>query len=113
MTDIDKEIDRIVNTVIECGTTSFADTESITRATVLGKCKRENVVRIRCLLVHHLYKNGLSIATIGQILGKSQQAIRNKLAMHDGFSKESRIYKIANAQVERRLKETAIDFDKL
>ena len=112
MNDINKEIHRIIDTVISCSKAEVSPEHmSVTKEEVLGKCRKENAIRVRCLIAHFLYKHGLSITTIGQILNKSVQAVRNKLVMHDEFYKTSHIFRIVHAQIVRTLKENVIDFD--
>ncbi len=114
MNDINKEINRIIDTVIDCSRAAVSHEHmSITRAEVIGKSRKENAVRVRCLVTHFLFKHGLSITTIGMLLGKSTQAVRNKLGRHDNFMKESQIYRIVYAQIERTLKANAVDYSKL
>ena len=113
MNDISKEINRIIDTVIDCSKAAIGnDHTSVTRDEVIGRSKKENAVRVRCLVAHFLYKHGLSITTIGMLLGKSTQAVRNKLGMHDNFMRESQIYRIVHAQIERTLKANAVDYGK-
>lgn len=92
MNDINREITRIIETVIEHSMTEIGHEHmSITKTEVLGKSRKENAIRVRCLVTHFLFKHGLSLTTIGMILGKSVQAIRNKLAMHDDYYRQSAI----------------------
>lgn len=114
MNDINKEIHLIIDTVIACSKAEIAhDVMSVTKEEVLGRSRKENAIRVRSLIAYFLYNDGLSITTIGQILGKSQQAVRYKLALHDNFYKSSHIFRIVHAQIVRTLKEKAINFELL
>ena len=114
MNDINKEIHRIIDTVIECSKAVFSHEHmSVTKEEVLGKSRKENAIRVRCLIAYFLYNDGLSITTIGQILGKSSRAVRYKLSLHDTFYKSSNIFRIVHAQIIRQLKKNKIDFEAL
>lgn len=61
MNDISKEINRIIDTVIDCSKAAIGnDHTSVTRDEVIGRSKKENAVRVRCLVAHFLYKHGLN-----------------------------------------------------
>lgn len=114
MNDINKEINRIIDTVIECSKSVVSHEHmSVTREEVLGRSRKENAIRVRCLIAYFLYNDGLSITTIGQILGKSSRAVRYKLSLHENYYTSSNIFRIVHAQIVRKLKKNKIDFDAL
>ena len=79
MNNINKEINRVIDTVIDCSKAVVSHEHmSVTRDEVLGRSRKENAIRVRCLIAYFLYNDGLSITTIGQILGKSSRAVRYK-----------------------------------
>lgn len=107
MNDKDKEMHRIIDAVIEaCTTTINESTYSISKADVLGKCKKENTNITRSMLAYHLLQFGLCVTTISMLFGKSVQAVRNMINTHYELMKESKAYRIANSQVIRKLKES-------
>lgn len=107
MNDKDKEMHRIIDAVIDaCKTTIGDNVYTISKEDVLGKCKRENTNITRSMLAFHLLQFGLCPTTISMLLGKSVQAVRNMINTHYSLVKESKAYRIANNQVERKLKES-------
>lgn len=109
MNDKDKEMNRIIEAVIEACTTTISESEkiyTISREDVLGKCKRENANITRTMLATHLIRFGLSHTTISMLFGKSVQAIRNMEKAHTDYLKLSKAYRIAHAQVIRKLEES-------
>ena len=104
MNDLEFEMNRVVEVVIECCVTTLDDgSYSITRRDVLGTSKKENAAIVRNMLSHHLVKFGLSHTTISLLFGRTVQSIRNMLNEHEKWMQNSQAYRIANAQVNRKL----------
>ncbi len=102
--NINKEINRVIDTVIECSKAVVSHEHfSVTKDEVLKKSKKENAFRVRCLIVYFLYKDGLSITTIGMLLGRTSQSVRYKLTQHDEFMKTSNIYRLVANEIREKL----------
>lgn len=104
MNDLERELNEIVDIVVDCCVTTIDEgSYSISRADVLGKSKKENAAIVRNMLAFHLIKDGYSLTTISLLMNRSIQSIRNMLTAHEEWLKNSNAYRIANAQVIRKL----------
>ena len=104
MNNINKEINRVIDTVIDCSKAVVSHEHmSVTKEEVMKKSKKENAFRVRCLIVYFLYKDGLSVTTIGMLLGRTVQSVRYKLTQHDEFMKTSKIYRLVAAEIKEKL----------
>lgn len=104
MNELEKELNEVVSIVIECCVTTIDNgSYSITRNDVLGKSKKENASIVRNMLATHLIKDGFSMTTISLLMGRTIQSVRNMLQAHEEWMRNSNAYRIANAQVIRKL----------
>lgn len=104
MNDLEIEMNRVVDTVIECCVTTIDEGNySISKADVLGSSKKENATIARNMLAFHLCKDGFSHTTISLLLKRSNQAVRNLIEQHETWCRNSNAYRIANEQVNRKL----------
>lgn len=104
MNNINKEINRVIDTVIDCSKAVVSHEHmSVTKEEVMKKSKKENAFRVRCLIVYFLYKDGLSVTTIGMLLGRTSQSVRYKLTQHDELMKTSNIYRLVAAEIKEKL----------
>lgn len=104
MNDLEFEMNRVIEVVIECCVTTLDDgSYSITRRDVLGTSKKENAAIVRYMLSFHLVKFGLSYTTISLLFGRSVQSVRNMIDAHEKWMSTSQAYRIANNQVIRKL----------
>lgn len=100
MNEKEKELRRIVETVVGCcGTVECG----VTIEEVLGKARTENVVMTRCILAAEIVRQGYSVTTASFLLGRSAQAIRQMIANDNRYKNTSRAYRIAKAEVARQL----------
>ena len=106
MNEIEKEICRVVDVVIECCATNNENAISITKEEILGKSKKENANFARTMLAHFLHKDGFSVTTLAFMFNRSQQSVRNLIVSHDAYIKQSNAYRIANEQVKNKLNES-------
>lgn len=84
----------IVEAVVEsCRSTTFEN--FVTKENVLGKSRDQNVVMTRAILTKHLIHAGYSHSTVASILGKTVQAIRHLLLIHDSYIETSKAYQFA------------------
>lgn len=105
--DLEFEIERIIEIVLDCCVITLDDGSlSITKEDVIGKSKKENVTIVRKMLAYYLHKDGFCHTTIALLLNRSVQSVMNMLASHEDEMKISKAYRIANAQVNRMLKES-------
>ena len=99
----EETIYKILDIVIdECEVTEDAP---ITRETMLGKCKRENVCMARCMFVTMLRYMGYSVSTIAAIVHRSEQAVSDILTNDHQYRIKSPAYLIAEAECVVKLKQ--------
>lgn len=104
MNDKERELYRIVDTVIGCCASSIEGIE-VTRENVLGKSRSENIVMTRAILVSQIIAAGYSTTTAAQLLKRDIHSIRHIIANNIRLLKSSRAYRIAAAEAERLCKE--------
>ena len=102
----DTELMRIVDTVISCCASNIEGQLTITRKEVLGKCRAENVVMTRTILVAQIIAAGFSTTTIAHLLCREVHSIRHMVQLNARMMKSSRAYRIAAAEAEKMCKMT-------
>lgn len=95
MNEKEKELRRIVKTVVKCCGTEDG---RVTIEDVLGKTRTENVVMTRCILAVEIIRQGYSVTTAAWIMGRTVQAVRQMLANDAKYERVSRAYRIAKAE---------------
>lgn len=104
------ELYRMVDHVVECCATQIDEkgTMSVTREQVLGKCRAENVVMTRCILVGQMIGAGFSTTTAAQLLHRTPHAIRHLLEVGQQYERTSRAYRIANAEATLKCRDIGV-----
>lgn len=97
------ELNRIIDTVVSCCVTSEDGRTSLSRSDILGKCRSENAVMTRCILVTQIIGAGYTIATVALMLHRSVQAVRHLRHLAADFRVTSRAYRIAEDEVIQQL----------
>lgn len=105
MNNKERELNRIVDVVIRC--CKMTDKESVTRTSLLGGSKRENVVMTRCILVGELIRTGYTITTCADLLGCSPQTARMLLSRGYEYQRTSRAYRLARNETSKLVDENA------
>lgn len=101
------ELYRILDNVVLCCATQVDDkgTLSVTKDDVLSKARNENVVMTRCILVNQILAAGYSVSTAAMFINRTVPAIRHLMNAHFQFLKQSRAYRIANAEATLKCKD--------
>lgn len=90
---------KIVDIVIEC--CDFNGT--VTREKVIGKCKEENCVMTRCLLVNSLIRAGFTITTCASLMGLTAQSTRMLMTRGSDYQACSSAYRHAKADITEQI----------
>ncbi len=100
MNEKEGELNRILDNVIQCCTVLNNEGRAkITRELLIGRCRKENVVMVRALVISQLYAAGYTVSTIADFLGnRSSQSIHHMLDMGYFLSKSSSAYRIAEKE---------------
>lgn len=101
----DYTLSRLIDIVVDCSKSAILDDNTITRNTLLGNSKNENVCMARAILVCQLIDAGYTITTISHLLKRTVQGIRHIIKTNYSLLKSSRAYKIASGEVAERCKE--------
>ena len=101
----DYTLSRLIDIVVDCSRSVIWDDNTITRNTLLGNSKNENVCMARAILVCQLIDAGYTITTISHLLKRTVQGIRHIIKTQYSLLKSSRAYKIASGEVAERCKE--------
>ena len=101
----DYTLSRLIDIVVDCSKSAILDDNTITRNTLLGNSKNENVCMARAILVCQLIDAGYTITTIAKLLKRTAQGIRHIIKTNYSLLKSSRVYKIASGEVAERCKE--------
>ena len=101
----DYTLTRLIDIVVDCSRSVIWDDNTITRNTLLGNSKNENVCMARAILVCQLIDAGYTITTISHLLKRTVQGIRHIIKTNYSLLKSSRAYKIASGEVAERCKE--------
>lgn len=101
----DYTLSRLIDIVVDCSRSVIWDDNTITRNTLLGNSKNENVCMARAILVCQLIDAGYTITTISHLLKRTVQGIRHIIKANYSLLKSSRAYKIASGEVAERCKE--------
>ena len=101
----DYTLSRLIDIVVDCSRSVIWDDNTITRNTLLGNSKNENVCMARAILVCQLIDAGYTITTISHLLKRTVQGIRHIIKINYSLLKSSRAYKIASGEVAERCKE--------
>lgn len=101
----DYTLSRLIDIVVDCSRSVIWDDNTITRNTLLGNSKNENVCMARAILVCQLIDAGYTITTISHLLKRTVQGIRYIIKTNYSLLKSSRAYKIASGEVAERCKE--------
>lgn len=100
MNDKDEELYRILdNTIQSCAVLSNDGRAKVTRDLLIGRCRKENVVMVRTMVVSQIYAAGFTISTIADFLGnRAPQSIHHMLDKGYLLSKNSSAYRIAEKE---------------
>jgi len=98
---------KIIDNVVLCCATQISEDGkmNITRDDVIGKSRLQNVVMTRCIFTSQAIGAGYSIATIAQVLHRTEHAIRHLVEVGRQFHETSRAYRIAHAEATLLCKE--------
>lgn len=106
MNDKQKELNRILDTVVECCSFDLDDNvPTVTRDDVLGKSRKQNIVMTRCMIALNIVSFGYSVSTCAVFLHRTEHAVRDMIANAHSLLETSRAFRIANAEVTMKLKE--------
>ena len=100
-----RELDKVVDIVVECCTADFDGVKTVSREDVLGKGRAENVVMTRAILASMVQFMGYSVTTTAMLLGRTQSAVRHLLSLADDYNRSSRAFRIAMAEATLKCKE--------
>lgn len=95
------ELNRIIDTVVQCCSTTMDSRVTLTREDILGKCRTENAIMTRCILVDQILGSGYSIGTVAFVLNRSQQSVRHLRRLAEDFHATNRSYRIAEEEATR------------
>ena len=101
----DYTLSRLIDIVVDCSKSAIWDDNTITRNTLLGNSKNENVCMARAIPVCQLIDAGYTITTISHLLKRTVQGIRHIIKTNYSLLKSSRAYKVASGEVAERCKE--------
>lgn len=91
--------------------------KEVLRKEVFSKCKKEDVVRTRTLLVTSLKKYGYTNETICNLFGITESAVRKMLKNHEILRSTNRIYELTALSVKNQIEayrdEDEIEIQKL
>lgn len=106
MNNLESELYRIVDIVVECCTTTILATglPSLTKSEVLSNSRKENACLARTILAFELVKRGFSTTTIAQLLSKTERNIRAMQTTHKHLLKSSCAYRLAVDEIEGKIK---------
>lgn len=96
MNEKDGELYRIMDNTIQC--CSVLENEGrarVTRDLLIGRCRKENVVMVRTMVVMQIFAAGYTVSTIADFLKRAPQSIHHMLDKGYYLSKSSRAYRIA------------------
>lgn len=97
------ELNRIIDTVVECCATSSDGRSTLTRKDILGTTRTENAVMTRCIMVEMILRAGFSVETVAFILRRTNGSVRRIRQTAENFRLTSRAYKIAEEECGRCL----------
>ena len=101
----DYTLSRLIDIVVDCSKSAIWDDNTITRNTLLGNSKNENICMARAILVCQLIDAGYTITTIAKLLKRTAQGIRHIVKTNYSLLKSSRAYRIASNEVSEKCKE--------
>lgn len=99
MNDKEKELNRIIDIVVEC--CDMAEHGVITKELLLSGSKRENIVMTRCILVYEVVRAGYTITTCAELLGCTTQMARMLMTKDGDFQRSSRAYRLAKEEATK------------
>ena len=94
-------INAIVDIVVEVSTINH----NLSPNMILGRCRKENVLVARCLLVSQLAASGYPTTTIAQAINRKPQTVRSIYRLSRTYHKSSKAYRIAEAQIQTRVRD--------
>lgn len=89
------ELNRIIDAVVSCCATTLDGRVTLTRSDVLGKCRSENAVMTRCILVTQIIAHGYSVSTVAFVLSRSMQSVRHLRKLASDLRVTSCAYRLA------------------
>lgn len=99
MNEKDSELYRIMDNTIQC--CSVLENEGrakVSRELLISRCRKENVVMVRTLVVSQIYAAGYTVSTIADFLRRAPQSIHHMLDKAYFLSRNSRAYRIAEKE---------------
>lgn len=100
----EKLLDKIIDIVVKCTSYEVNNAPTITKSDILGKCRAENVVLARSILVLQLLSEGFTATTIAALLNRSVQAIHKLEQKAYDSIRTSRVCREAAAEVVLEIK---------
>lgn len=97
-------LDKIIDVVINCTSYEVNNVPTITKKDLLGKCRAENVVLARSILVLQLLSEGFTATTIASLLNRSIQSIHKLEQKGYDSIRTSRVCREAAAEVVLEVK---------
>jgi len=88
------EFHTIVDIVLECCKMEHEDRSEL-KEKVLGNCREEPVVMMRCMLARTMAFAGFTNTTISAVLHKSQQSVRHMLEIARDLRTHNKVYRKA------------------
>lgn len=106
MNNKQKELNKILDTVVECCSfESDDDIITVSRDDVIGKSRKQNIVMARCMVALNIVSFGYSVSTCATFLHRTEHAVRDMIVNAHSLLETSRAFRIANAEVTIKLKE--------
>ena len=98
-------LEDIINAIVDIVVEVSAVNHNLSPNMILGRCRKENVLVARCLLVSQLAANGYPTTTIAQAINRKPQTVRSIYRLSRTYHKGSKAYRIAEAQIQTRVRD--------
>lgn len=98
------EFHRIVDIVVECCEMDGQDRDDLKKK-VIGSCREEPIIMMRCILARMLAFAGFTNLTIAIVLHKDVHSVRHLLELARDFRTHSRVYRIAEDEAMKKYQE--------
>lgn len=101
MNTLEQCIDAMLDAVVDIA----AVNNNISKNMILGRCRQENVMIARCLLVSQLAASGYPTTIIAQAVNRRPQTVRSLYALARYYHKTSKAYRLAESQLQTRCRD--------